>query len=163
MSGLQFKLAMLDKKHKADIGNKVSTKSLRVFYGWAKLGKIRKKEAISVIFENEKMREEKALRAINKYQDTVFVRLQTDVEKQDAASSTRMFTEYSIFLEDKKIKGSLELALKANSEADKNHISEDIRSEISTALRSHYLLHHPSYKEPVIQTENDKLQKGGRK
>ncbi len=163
MSGLQFKLAMLDKKHKADIGNKVGTKSLRVFYGWAKLGKIRKKEAISVIFENEKMREEKALRAINKYQDTVFVRLQTDVEKQDAASSTRMFTEYSIFLEDKKIKGSLELALKANSEADKNHISEDIRSEISTALRSHYLLHHPSYKEPVIQTENDKLQKGGRK
>lgn len=109
------------------------------------------------------MREEKALRAINKYQDTVFVRLQTDVEKQDAASSTRMFTEYSIFLEDKKIKGSLELALKANSEADKNHISEDVRSEISTALRSHYLLHHPSYKEPVIRTENDKLQKGGRK
>lgn len=44
MSGLQFKLAMLDKKHKADIGNKVGTKSLRVFYGWAKLGKIRKKK-----------------------------------------------------------------------------------------------------------------------
>lgn len=26
---------------------------LKVYYGWAKLGKIRKKRAISVIFENE--------------------------------------------------------------------------------------------------------------
>lgn len=28
-------------------------KLLRVFYGWAKINKIRKKEAISVIFEND--------------------------------------------------------------------------------------------------------------
>lgn len=153
MSGLRFKLAMLDTKHKTDLGKDLTSKPLRVFYGWATIGKIRKKEAISVIFENEKMREEKTLRAINKYQETVYVRSQTDEEKRDAAYSTRMFTEYSIFLEDKKIKGSLELALKANSEADKNRISEDIRSEISAALRAHYLLHHPSYKEPIIQNE----------
>jgi len=144
---------MLDNKHKADLGKDLTSEPLRVFYGWAKIGKIRKKEAISVIFENETMREEKTLRAINKYQETVYVRSQTDVEKRDAAYSTRMFTEYSIFLEDKKIKGSLELALKANSEADKNHISEDIRSEISTALRAHYLLHHSNYKEPIVQLE----------
>lgn len=151
MSGLRFKLAMLDKKHKSDLSRNNTSKPLRVFYGWAKIGKIRKKEAISVIFENYIMREEKTLRAVNKYQETVYVRSQTDEEKKDAQYSTRMFTEYSIFLEDKKIKGSLELALRANSDADKNHISEDMRSEISNALRSHFMLHHSSYKEPIVQ------------
>ncbi len=151
MSGLRFKLSMLDNKYKADFGRRSDSKNLRVFYGWAKIGKIRKKEAISVIFENDHMREERTLRAVNKYQETVYVRSQTDEEKKDAQYSTRMFTEYSIFLDDKKIKGSLELALRANSDADKNHISEDMRSEISNALRSHFLLHHSSYKEPIVQ------------
>ena len=120
MSGLRLKLAMLDNKHKAELGQRKQPKNLRVFYGWAKVGKIRKKEAISVIFENDEMREEKTLRAIAKYQHTVYVRQQTETELKDAIGATRMFTEYSIFLSDKKLKGSLELALKANSEADKH-------------------------------------------
>lgn len=54
MSGLRLKLAILDNSHKAELGQRTKSKSLRVFYGWAKVGKIRKKEAISVIFENDK-------------------------------------------------------------------------------------------------------------
>lgn len=153
MSGLRLKLAMLDNKHKAELGQRKQPKNLRVFYGWAKVGKIRKKEAISVIFENEKMRDEKTLRALAKYQHTVYVRQQTDTEIQDAIGSTRMFSEYSIFLSEKRLHGSLELALKANSDADKNHVSDDERAKIADALRSHYMENHPGYKEPTIQQE----------
>lgn len=153
MSGLRFKLAMLDNKHKAELGQRKQPKNLRVFYGWAKIGKIRKKEAISVIFENDKMREERTLRAIAKYQHTVYVRQQTETELQDAIDSTRMFSEYSIFLSEKRLQGSLELALKANSDADKNHVSAEERTKIADALRLHYLENHPDYKEPLIQQE----------
>lgn len=153
MSSLRFKLAMLDNKHKAELGQRKQPKNLRVFYGWAKVGKIRKKEAISVIFENETMREEKTLRAIAKYQHTVYVRQQTETELQDAINSNRVFSEYSIFLSDKLLHGSLELALKANSDADKIHVEADERIKIANALREHYLNSHPDYKEPAA-TQN---------
>lgn len=153
MSSLRLKLAMLDNKHKAELGQRKQPKNLRVFYGWAKVGKIRKKEAISVIFENEKQREEKTLRAVAKFQHTVYVRQQTDAELQDAIGSTRMFSEYSIFLTEKRLQGSLELALKVNSDADKNHVPADERIKIADALRSHFLENHPDYKEPITQQE----------
>lgn len=149
MSDLQYRLFELESKHR----NKATatSKHLRVFYGWAKLGKVRKKEAISVIFENERQREERTLRAIAKYQHTVFVREQTAQEMQGAEGIIRVFTEYSIYLSDKHINGSLTMALKANSEADKNHISLKMRNEIEAALRSHYLQAHRDYHEPVTQ------------
>lgn len=153
MNRVQQQLFLLDNKHKAELGQRKQPKNLRVFYGWAKVGKIRKKEAISVIFENDKMREERTQRAIAKYQRTVYVRQQTDTEIQDAIGSNRIFSEYSIFLSDKKLQGSLELALKSNSDADKNHVSADERTKIADALRSHYLENHPSYKEPIVQQE----------
>ena len=59
----------------------------------------------------------------------------------------------SIFLSEKRLHGSLELALKANSDADKNHVSDDERAKIADALRSHYIENHPGYKEPTIQQE----------
>lgn len=157
MNDLQYKLFELESKHRGKAT--APSKHLRVFYGWAKLGKVRKKEAISVIFENERQREERTLRAIAKYQHTVYVREQTAQEMQGAEGIIRVFTEYSIYLSDRHINGSLTMALKANSEADKNHISLKKRNEIEAALRSHYLLTHKDYHEPVIQLflefEND--------
>lgn len=133
--------------------SKHCSKRLRVFYGFAKLSKIRRKEAISIIFMNDIIREDKLLKAINKYQETVYVRNQTEAEARDALHSNRVFSEYSIFLDDKKINGSLTLALRANDEADKNNVPKETRIEIAEALRSHYLLHHPLYKEPNYQLE----------
>lgn len=149
MNDLQYKLFELESKHKKNAT--APSKHLRVFYGWAKLGKVRKKEAISVIFENERQREERTLRAIAKYQHTVYVREQTAQEMQGAEGIIRVFTEYSIYLSDRHINGSLTMALKANSDADKNHISLKVRNEIEAALRSHYLLTHKDYHEPVTQ------------
>lgn len=126
---------------------------LRVFYGWTKLNKIRKREAISVIFENDRMNEERTLATIEKYQETVFVRNQTDAEKSDARLSCRMFTEYSVFLDDKRINGSLEKALCINRGADRNNVNRKTLDDIADKLRDAFYINHRDYKEPVRQLE----------
>lgn len=125
----------------------VKKRTLRVFYGWVKVGKIRKREAISIIFENDERPEKKQMRAISKFQNTVFVRKQTEKEKLDAEHSNRVFTEYSIFLDDKAIKGSLQKALKVNNDADRNNVSKTVRKQIEDSLRKAFLSAHPNYRE----------------
>lgn len=146
---LQNRLSALDAKYK----RKPVNKHLRVFYGWCRVNKIRKKEAISVVFENDTQREEKEMRFINKMMHVVYVRDQTEDEKKGAENAIRMFTEYSIFLNEKEFQGSIELALKCNYEADKNNVSQEDRETIRRKLREHYLSTHPGYKEPTVQLE----------
>lgn len=141
------KLSTLDAKYKRN----QEKKHLRVFYGWSRVNKIRKKEAISVIFENDRGRDERTMKFINKMMNVVYVREQTDGEKIGVESAIRMFTEYSVFIDDKKFKGSLQMALLFNSEADKNNVPEAERVEIATKLRQSYLETHPGYREPIIQ------------
>lgn len=64
---------------------------LKVYYGWAKLGKIRKKRAISVMFENELhgCRSERGQRILRAAQETVIERYQ-DAEKKIAAYLERI-------------------------------------------------------------------------
>lgn len=146
---LQNRLAVLDAKHR-----RTSTvKRLRVFYGWAKVNKIRKKEGISIIFENDSQKESRTLSFINRMQTTVYVREQTEREKIGVDKAIRMFTEYSMFLSDSQ--GSLELILKNNSEADRNNVSEEERNLIASKLKEYFLASHPGYKEPVIQLKLD--------
>lgn len=148
---LQNRLSTLDAKYK----RKSISKPLRVFYGWCRVNKIRKKEAISVVFENDSQREERTMKFIKKMMDVVYVREQTDNEKIGVENAIRMFTEYSVFLNEKKFQGSLELALNYNSDADKNNVSQEERDVIREKLREHYLSTHPGYKEPVIQLKID--------
>lgn len=107
-------------------------KLLRVFYGWAKINKIRKKEAISVIFENDGGFE-KNEKKVKLYQNTVYTRFQTKKEMKDAEMSNRTFSEYSIFLDDKQIKGSLKKALEVNFLADKGK-EKDLCPDAFTGL-----------------------------
>lgn len=154
MNTLQQRLFLLDSKHSEERKKSdIQKKPLRMFYGWAKLGKIRKKEAISVIFENDCMREERTLRVIAKYQDTVYVRQQTSDEKRDAEGATRMFTEFSVFLADKRVKGSLQRALQENMEADRKNVSKNVLIEIADKLRTAFKENHPDYKEPITQLD----------
>ncbi len=122
-------------------------KLLRVFYGWAKINKIRKKEAISVIFENDGGFE-KNEKKVKLYQNTVYTRFQTKKEIEDAEMSNRTFSEYSIFLDDKQIKGSLKKALEVNFLADKKNVAKEVREEIRRLLEKDFLLNHRNYKEP---------------
>ena len=119
-------------------------KNLRVFYGWSKINKVRKNEAISIIYENRPQRAEKVDAFLNRMQETVYVRIQTDDEMLDGLQQNRMFTEFSIRMDSKEIKGNLTKALAVNSEADKNNVSEKERDLIREKLRTAYMTNHPS-------------------
>lgn len=126
---------------------------LKVYYGWAKLGKIRKKRAISVMFENEwhGCRCDRGQRILRAAQETVIERYQDEEEEKAAKDCSRIFTEYSLFIDEKPINGSLERCLFINSEADKNHVSKAMRERISEALRKSFMFANPGYKEPNNQ------------
>lgn len=78
---------------------------LKVYYGWARIGGVRKKRALSVMFENEMLgcRSERGQRCLRTIQDTVFERYQTDEEEKEGKRQNRIFTEYSLFLDEKPI------------------------------------------------------------
>ena len=127
-------------------------KRLKVFYGWSKINKVQKKEAIAVFFENEfgaGSEPSRSSKTLKKLVDVVAERVQTETEMQDASFCNRVFTVYYIFLDDKAVKGSLERALEINSQADKNHVPSTLRKEIEEKLRKRYLEVHPDYKEPI--------------
>ena len=123
---------------------------LKVYYGWAKIGNVRKKRSLSVMFENEVQgcRSDRGQRCLKTIQETVFERYQTEEEEMDSRQQNRIFTEYCLFLDEKPIKGSLEKCLQINNEADKNHVSKAMRNRIEEALRKSFLLANPGYKDP---------------
>ena len=126
---------------------------LKVYYGWARIGNVRKKCALSVMFENEILgcRSERGQRCLRTIQDTVIERYQTDEEEKEGKQQNRIFTEYSLFLDEKPINGSLEKCLLINNEADKNHVSKTMREKISEVLRTAFMQANPEYKEPTCQ------------
>lgn len=126
---------------------------LKVYYGWAKIGNVRKKRALSVMFENDIQgcRSDRGQRCLRTIQDTVIERYQTEDEEKEGRKQNRIFTEYSLFLDEKPINGSLDKCLLINSESDRNHVSKAMRDKISEALRKAFLLANPGYKEPNSQ------------
>lgn len=130
-------------------------KKLKVYYGWARLGAVRKKRALSVMFENDIQgcRSERGQRCLRTIQDTVIERYQTGKEEQDGRKQNRIFTEYSLYLDERPINGSLERCLWVNSESDKNHVSKSMREKIMVALRDAFMMANPGYKEPSEQLE----------
>ena len=130
-------------------------KRMKVYYGWARLGAVRKKRALSVMFENDIQgcRSERGQRCLRTIQDTVIERYQTEEEEQDGRNQNRIFTEYSLYLDEKPINGSLERCLWVNSESDKNHVSKSMREKIMAALRDAFMLANSGSKEPSGQFE----------
>lgn len=126
---------------------------LKVYYGWAKIGNVRKKRALSVMFENDIQgcRSDRGQRCLRTIQDTIIERYQTKEEENEGRKQNRIFTEYNLFLDKNPINGSLEKCLMINNEADRNHVSKAMRDKISEALRKAFLLANPGYKEPNSQ------------
>lgn len=128
---------------------------LKVYYGWSRIGNVRKKRALSVMFENDAQgcRSDRGQRCLRTIQDTVFERCQTNEEEKEGKKQNRIFTEYSLFFDEKPINGSLEKCLLINSEADRNHVSKAMSDKIAEALRRAFMLANPGYKEPSSQLE----------
>ena len=83
---------------------------LKVYYGWSRIGNVRKKRALSVMFENDAQgcRSDRGQRCLRTIQDTIFERYQTNEEEKEGKLQNRIFTEYCMFLDEKPINGSLE-------------------------------------------------------
>ena len=150
---LTERLAMMDMKHRKPAA---SGKTLSVYYGWTKINKVMKKESIMVIFMNENPGprvNKDGYDGVTRFMNVAYKRKQTDKEAADASCSNKIYTYYEIYMNDPHIKGSLEAALKENSDADQNNVSQSERDAISKALRLMYLTSHPGYKEPTRQLE----------
>ena len=147
------------KRLEATNGQKHQTsakKRLKVFYGWSKINKIQKREAIAIAFENEELAGSDCRRSSKSLQKVMTIcceRWQTEEEMKDASYHNRVFTMYNVFLDDKRIGGSLKKALADNSEKDKNHVSESERKRISQSLETAFIAAHPGYQEPTRELE----------
>lgn len=129
---------------------------LKVYYGIEKTNAIKHKRAICVLFENTG-----AFRVDNKgnsYQDRfvarqmhlAYTRQQTEEEQKEAVHKNQAFTNYSLFIDDKRFKGSLNAALMFNSQADSNNVSHSEREYIAEKLRKVFMELYPDYKEPHL-------------
>lgn len=126
-------------------------KLLPVYYGWAKINKIAKREALTVIFLNDTTGPrigKDGYDGVTRFMEICHMRYQTEAELTDARFANRVYTVYSIFMDDKHINGSLDAALRTNFDADKNHVSENERKKIMEKLKVHYMSKHPNYQEP---------------
>lgn len=123
--------------------------NLKVYYGFVKLG-VRKKQALSVIFENTPA-SDRSIRILNGLQYTFYTRYQTKEEADDASIQNRVLTEYSIMFEHKSIRNSLNKALESNYNADSNNISKKQLEEIRKSLKEGFIKLYPDYKEPNSQ------------
>ena len=58
---------------------------LKVYYGWSRIGNVRKKRALSVMFENDAQgcRSDRGQRCLRTIQDTIFERYQTNEEEKE--------------------------------------------------------------------------------
>lgn len=144
-------LKMLDARHGK---NHQTKKRLKVFYGWSKINKIQKREAIAVAFENEELAGDECRRSgksIRKTMTVCYERYQTEAEMRDAPFHNRVFTVYNVFLDDKRIGGSLKKALADNASKDSNHVTSEEQKKISRALETAFMAAHPTYREPTQQ------------
>lgn len=127
-------------------------KLLPVYYGWAKINKIAKREALTVIFLNDDVGPrigKDSYDGVSRFIEICYMRYQTKEELTDANFANRVYTIYSIFMDDKHINGSLEAALRTNFNADENHVSENERKKIMEKLKVHYMSKHRNYQEPT--------------
>ena len=131
-------------------------KRLKVFYGWSKINKIQKREAIAIAFENSEgagWENSRSGKSIRKTMTICYERYQTDEEMKDAEFHNRVFTVYNVFLDDKRIGGSLRKALADNAEKDRKHVSPEELKKISQSLETAFIATHTGYKDPSLELD----------
>ena len=110
---------------------------MNVHYGFAKLNKIRKKRALTVMFENCALTE-RGEKFMKKMMHVVCLRRQTDAEVSEGKLQNRAFTSFEYFLDEKPFLGNIEHVLENNFIADENHATVEIREDIRVKLREAY-------------------------
>lgn len=108
---------------------------LRVWYGLRKLTeKLVKKPSIIIVFENGYMWKNE--QSVNRMMKVLHTRYQTEDEMKDAECSTRVFTVWEIFLQDRKFNGDVEKAIEYNRICDSKILSDNELNEIELKIRN---------------------------
>ena len=110
---------------------------MKVHYGFAKLNKIRKKRALTVMFENSGLTD-RGEKFMKKMMHVVCSREQSKEEAEDSRYQNRVFTTYELFIDEKPFHGDIEAVLECNFQKDRNHASVEAREEIREQLRKAY-------------------------
>lgn len=125
---------------------------MNVYYGFAKLNNVIHREALTVMYINERITPPRinkdGMDGVTRFMNVFYTRKQTAGEMEDAKVCNRIYTVFEIFLDDPKVKGSLNRALDFNNEADANNVSKAERERIRTALHDGWMKLHPKYIEP---------------
>lgn len=125
---------------------------MNVYYGFAKLDTVIHREALTVMYINERIIPPRinkdGMDGVTRFMNVFYTRKQTAGEMEDAKVCNRIYTVFEIFLDDPEVKGSLNRALDFNYDADANNVSKAERERIRTALHDGYMKTHPKYIEP---------------
>ena len=100
-------------------------KRLKVFYGWSKINKIQKREAIAIAFENSEgagWENSRSGKSIRKTMTICYERYQRK-------------------------------ALADNAEKDRKHVSPEELKKISQSLETAFIATHTGYKEPSLELD----------
>ena len=125
---------------------------MNVYYGFAKLNTVIHREALTVMYINERITPPRinkdGMDGVTRFMNVFYTRKQTAGEMEDAKVCNRIYTVFEIFLDDPEVKGSLNRALDFNDDADANNVSKAERERIRTALHDGWMKLHPKYIEP---------------
>ncbi|MEA5046731.1 MAG: hypothetical protein VB075_19465 [Petrimonas sp.] len=127
--------------------------NLNVYYGWSRINKIRKKRAISVIYENCQGARLRGAWLLKRLQDTYYTRKQTIGEAEDGKHSNRIFTEYSLLLDEKPFNSDLDKCLQCNYDADCNNVPSEELEKIKAELKKGFKITYET-ENRIAKTSN---------
>ena len=108
---------------------------LRVWYGLRKFTPtVVKKPSIIICFENGYLWKNE--NSVKRMMKILYCRFQTEQEIQDCKMSSRVFSIWEIYLNDKKFNGDIERAIEFNFQCDSNNVSEEERYQIADKIRN---------------------------
>ncbi len=118
------------------VQQKLST--LKVWYGFDKLSKIRKQRALRIRYENTAASYGRKMRHIERMGKTS-ERFQTIAEASDGKGAYREFTDWVIFIDKSPFNGDIDAVLEQNFQLDSNNVSIDERERIRKELKKIFL------------------------
>ena len=127
--------------------------TLKVWYGFDKINKIRKHRALRIKFENSNARYDRKMNHVIRMGKTV-ERYQTTSEAIQNVSF-KEFTDFVLFIDKKPFFGDIEAVLQENFNADSNNVSEEEREHIRSELKKIYREAYPENLKRVNQRIDD--------
>lgn len=129
-----------------------------VYYGFSKLTKkaVRKRSVVIQYANTKLYNNERQQKYINQKMQIVYFRFQTEEEAKFCGTpeSTRSWTKWEYFVDDKRWYGNLDAVLDDNFKAESENVSVEEREKIREALKNNFEKHYKQYKTKRNESSN---------